>query len=217
MIPPRKPQIPTPPPPPGTAELIASYVSLLIIQYSSQPDAQATIALLCGQAVASQIISQVLNGFDPTTAVGAQLDILANYVEVSREIVGYNTTGYFSMARYNDPLANTYPGFGRYTDATVSPYIFSRYVNSPSTNYVMSDPEMMSAILYFASLESLDLTIENIDAFITQFFGTYVTWTDNGNMTMTYTHDPSDPSTLFDIVYFLGGLPRPCGVQLGVD
>lgn len=63
----------------------ADYLAnLLIIQYADKPKASATIKALA-KMFPTDIILDVINGFDLDTATGEQLDILAKYIGVSRD------------------------------------------------------------------------------------------------------------------------------------
>ena len=200
-----------------TTALLAYYASLLIIQYRSKPNAQATISLFAAQLVADQIFSQVWNAFDLTTAVGAQLDILAKYFGISRTLYGYNGGGYFSMPDYADPEAGSLPGMANYTDTAPNPNYWLQYQGSNLPAYIMTDAELSGVLQYLAAVNSADTTLAEIDALMFQFFGTYVTTVDGANMTLTYNHDHTDPSTIFAIVAFLGALPSPAGVLISVN
>lgn len=199
-------------------ELVAYYQNLLVIQYKRLPNAYATIGALAEQIVASQIFLQVLDGFDLATAVGAQLDIIASYVGAPRTIFGYNpTVPYFSFPGYSDlPDPPTAPiGFALYSDTADPPDFWLRYTTSQTT-YVLTDGQLRSLILYLIAVHKSDHTIKSIDDILVAFFGDYAVLTDNEDMTITYTHQLSDPNLLFSIVNQLNLLPRPGGVQTTV-
>lgn len=62
----------------------SKYLSnLLIIQYNGKPKAKQTIQSV-GQMFPTDLILDIVNGFDLETATGEQLDILAKYIGVSR-------------------------------------------------------------------------------------------------------------------------------------
>jgi hypothetical protein len=68
-------------------DLEAYYKNLLIKQYH-QPRAQETIGGLARSLACDLIFSQIRDGFNIDTAVGAQLDILAKYVGAIRTPTG---------------------------------------------------------------------------------------------------------------------------------
>jgi hypothetical protein len=199
-----------------TDQLVAYYVNLLIIQYKALPKAQATIAAISSTIVADQIVAQVRDGFDPATAVGAQLDILGQYVGAPREIPGFTPVNeYWALPSYNDPNTG-YSGWARYTDVVIPSNYWRSYTTTDAT-LTLTDGQMRSLILYLVALHASDHSNESIDNLFAQFFGGYATVTDNGNMTVTYTHDAThDPSILFQIVNFIGALPHPAGVAIDV-
>lgn len=197
------------------AELIAFYVNLLVIQYKTLPNATGTIQALATEVVASQIYNQVLNGFDLQTAVGKQLDILADYVGAPREIFGYSPAiPYFALYSYTTvPPVNV--GFASYTDVTDPVDNWLSYTTSQTT-YVLTDGQLRALIQYLIAVHKSDTTIASIDLILQTFFGTYATLTDNEDMTITYTHQSVDPNFLFSIVNELNALPHPAGVGITV-
>lgn len=193
-------------------ELVAFYQNLLVIQYKRLPNASGTIGALAEQVVANQIYSQVLNGFDLTTAIGAQLDILASYVGAPRTIFGYNpAVPYFELQSYLvTPVGDI--GFAQYAD-TSDPIDFWLLYSTSSTTFVLSDGQLRLLIAYLIAIHKSDYTLENLDLIIQAFFGAYCVLTDNEDMTITYTHQLSDPNILFSIINQLNLLPHPAGVE----
>lgn len=201
-----------------TDELVAYYVALIIIQYANKPRAAATVGLFARSIVADQVIQQVEDAYDLETAAGAQLDALGTYVGASRTIVGIDLgKTFFTMPTYTDPDAGTVPGFALYADGSNVPQYFAFYADGQNVAYVLTDPDFALLIAYLAKLDVLDLGLGSIDQFLFEFFGTYVTLADNGNMTITYADDPADPSNLFTIANFIGALPQPAGVEIIVS
>lgn len=200
-------------------QLIAYYVALLILQYNTKPKAQATIAALVDAEIANLVITQVADAFTVSTAVGVQLDTLAKYVGASRTIYGLNTSKTYFQFRYAaDPPP---PGEIQNGFATVAspntPWFWIQPSDIDFPIEILNDGLLRQLIEYLAAAESLDQTVEAIDQLFLEFFGQYVTWTDNMDMTMTVTHDQThDPSTLFQIVNYIRALPRPAGVALSV-
>lgn len=196
-----------------TSALIAYYVNLLAIQYKVLPNAQGTIQALATQTIADQIFLQVQNGFDISTAVGAQLDVIAQYVGAPREIFSFDPTiPYFALSDYSvTPPTNV--GFADYSDVTDPVDNWLSYTTSQTT-FVLTDGQLRLLISYLIAVHGSDTTIASIDLILQTFFGTYCTLTDNENMSITYTHLLSDPNFLFGIVNELNALPKPGGVQV---
>lgn len=59
------------------------YSNLLIMQYHDKPKAKATVEAFVN-IYPDDLVTKVINAFDIDTAVGAQLDILGEYVDVDR-------------------------------------------------------------------------------------------------------------------------------------
>lgn len=196
-----------------TAELITYYANLLIIQYKNLPNANSTIQALATEVIADQIYNQVLEGFNLQTAIGAQLEILGEYVGAPREIFAYDPTiPYFALTPYaNTPASNV--GFAQYSDITDPVDNWLSYTTAP-TIYVLTDGQLRALIQYLIAVHASDHTIASIDLILQTFFANYCTLTDNENMTITYTHDLADPNHLFSIINQLNLLPHPAGVEI---
>lgn len=203
------------------ADLVEYYENLLVIQYKTKPNAVATIGALATEVVADQIYSQVLNGFNLFAAngfpeaIGAQLDILAQYVGAPREIFGYSPAiPYFALYSYIAvPPSNV--GFASYTDVADPVDNWLSYTTSQTT-FVLTDGQLQLLIAYLIAVHKSDTTIASIDLILQTFFGSYATLTDNEDMTLTYTHQLSDPNHLFSIINQINALPHPAGVGITV-
>lgn len=69
-------------------DLVKYYANLLILQYRQKPKAYATVRETIRPIIMEQLPAAVNSAFNVGTAVGAQLDVLAKYVGVSR--TGYD-------------------------------------------------------------------------------------------------------------------------------
>jgi len=136
-------------------QLIEYYVNLLIIQYSgNQPKAQATVALLASEAMASGIFFDVMNAYNlipsvtgtwdsggswdvpgsawdgassENIAVGTQLDVLGKYVGVDRFYTGIDLVNYFGLVTYSEAglLPSSPPVFGCLTYANFNSFSYN--------------------------------------------------------------------------------------------
>lgn len=198
-----------------TEELIAFYQQLLVIQYKTLPNALGTIGALVNEVIAGQIYAQVRDGFDIQTAIGDQLNMLAEYVGAPRKIFGYDPLiPYFSLYSYiTTPPSDV--GFALYSDVTDPVDFWISYTTSETT-FVLTDGQLRSLISYLIAVHKSDTTLSDIDLILQAFFGTNATLTDNEDMTITYTHQTSDPDLLFSIVNQIKALPHPAGVSINV-
>lgn len=78
-----------------TAELIAYYVNLLIMQYKGKPKAEAHVDALVSQVVRDQLIYTIQDSFGLFDAVGKQLDVIGKYAGVQR--TSYTFTGQVTL------------------------------------------------------------------------------------------------------------------------
>lgn len=196
-------------------QLVLYYTKLLVMQYFALPNATGMISVYVNQIVASLIVMQVRTAFALGTATGKQLDCLGQIIGVQRSVPGYLPgVPEFAMPRYSDVGAGTYIGFARYAGPPPDG-AWARYTDIGSA-YIMADGIFASFIEFLVAVRASDYSLQALDAIFFSFFGTFVTITDNGDMTMTYTHQTADPGVLFGIINFLNLLPHPAGVGYNV-
>ncbi len=194
------------------AELIAYYKALLIMQFVNKTRAAATVGVFVGEGVANQIVQTVEDGFDVATAVGAQLDAIATYRGINRNIVGFDfSRAYFSMPSYGGTESGV-KGFALYGDT--DDWFFLNYQDADQIIYRMNDTELRTIIQLEAKLQASTLGYGEIEEILFEFFGSYVALTDGRNMTITYTGSSSEPDNLFKIATETKCLPAPAGVAV---
>ena len=99
--------------------LLYYYSNLLIVKYNGKPKATAFIKLLTKMILANMIIMQIRDGFDWKTAIGKQLDIIGDWVGVSRNYNANNSWNntYLSYPSYGtETTAEDDPQRGGYSD-----------------------------------------------------------------------------------------------------
>ena len=198
-------------------ELVQYYVGLLIIQYIYLNNAMSEIALLVGEFVQNEIISQFRDSLDLLEAVGNQLNILGTFRGISRNAFGLTPRNYWSLVRYSSGSPGTFFGWGTYTVPPVNDY-WLVYNDLDNLAYALTDNQMRELIQLKAEFDSWDGTLGSIDIILNDYFGTNVTLIDNENMSITYQHvatDP-DPNQLFAVAVLENILPAPAGVSYSV-
>lgn len=203
-------------------ELVATYVTLLPIMWSgpNTPNAQATIDVLATTAIADQVVGQVLDGFaltdayGQTVAVGAQLNLLGQFVGAPRSLANYFPIGsYFSFQDTSGAYDPSAGGFGDVRDAA-PPADYWISTTQITDTYVLSDDEMVQLIRYLAAVNHAEFTVGKVKEILFRFFGSYVTVAETDSMEITYTQAVDDPGTLFGIVDYLKAFPHPAGVEI---
>lgn len=196
-----------------TQDVIDYYTGLLIVQYASLGNARGTVAALMKRLIQDQIIAKVRDGFDVTTAIGAQLNILGKYRGVARVLFGAAPGSYWSLVEYTDPLPGSYFGWAEYTDAPPT-WNTEQYADLNSVAYSLSDFQLRTLIELAAQIHGSPLNLGTIDKILFSFFGTNVNLVDNLDMTIVYNHltaDP-DPNKIWALAVIAGLIPHPAGV-----
>lgn len=196
-----------------TEELIAYGQELLIFQYVTLPKARGHVAALIRAAISDMIIQSVRDGFNVNTAVGKQLDALADLVGAQRRIGGFNPgKSFFAFPSYSTPSPGNYGGFASYADTSPTAIYWERYSDAVNA-YVLSDGQLRSFIRFMAYVNGSDFSPKSLDRLCYDFFGVYVLFLDSGASTITYQHSTSDPNVFFDMLVYLNLLPHPAGVE----
>lgn len=208
-----------------TEELIDYYVSLLIIQFATQPKAKATIAAFCDQVIQDQIVDKVGAAFNfavspigPSldSAAGVQLEAVASYRGAQRVYFGLAPNTFFQMPDASDTIP--VDGFDGFMDAPDSPsditWLFATAEDTQRPIYALTDDQLYRLTQFRAQTQSSFLSLSDIDDIMETFFGDNATIIDNLNMTILYIDLNSDPDTLFTVVALSNSLPKPAGVRL---
>jgi len=210
------------------AELVQTYVALLIIEYSdpnNTPNAIATITMLANEAIANQIVGQVYSGFSLTgaygqpVAQGVQLNILGQFVGAMRFLPTYNPS--ILLFGMQDTTGSYNPDAGGYDDsssATPPTDYWDSTTQTFGSGYTLSDAQMIQLIQFLAEVNNAYLSLQVIDEILFDYFGPYVTVAEGApnSLVLTYTQSASDPGTLFGIVNYLDAFPHPAGVAVDV-
>lgn len=196
------------------SDLVNYYVGLLIMQFFGLPKASGMIAAFVGPAVSDLIVLQVRAGFNLATATGRQLDALGQIVGLRRSAPGFaSTEAFFKLEPYVQ-WGSGGIGFSRYPEGP-TPGLWWRYADVPDS-FIMSDALFAQLIRFVVAVRASDYSLDALDAIFFAFFDDNVQISDNGDMTMTYNHDSTDPGVLFPLIAYLKLLPHPAGVAYTV-
>lgn len=208
----------TSPTPASLAAAVRRYVALLAYQYADQPNAQAQVALWCGQALLQLLPWALQNCYAFGVAAGQQLDYIGEYVGLTRAYAssGVDFFGFWdSTWSLTSPPVTPAPGMQDSTNFTVnnpSPYLDSRTPAMPSS--AMTDLQFQFALQLQIILNSSNGSMAEIQAFLNEFFPNQISVQDGHNMTITYNVPSSLPIPLTVLEALL---PAPMGVAITVN
>lgn len=190
------------------------YVNLLIIQYHNKPKARATIRLFINLVWANMIILQLRDAFDWRTAIGKQLDIVADWVGIDRFYNGQLIflRPWFALIDWDSTPDNLQGGFSEFdTFETIEGGILDYDELKPSQNEFSDDSFRLMIGLKIIK-NSINFTAKNIDDAIWDYFegDVYTVW--NGKK-LEYWYQP-DLSIVMQVAQLKEVLPRPSGVQV---
>jgi Protein of unknown function (DUF2612) len=200
----------------STADLISYYQELLIMQYFQKRKAAGMVGAMVGEIIADSLAFSVQDGFNLDTAIGAQLDKLGAYRNVSRIYHGLNISKtYMSMPSQSDSFTGL-KGFADDSLGSTVSWYFLRVQDVLGGVSSLSDSDFRQLIKFVASYSAQNISIGVLDQILFSMFGSYVTVTDNGNMTLTYNDSPSDPNKTFYAANKELLVPHPAGVSYSV-
>lgn len=193
-------------------ELVQYYQDLLIIQYSNKENAGQMVSLFVSAAMLYEVICNIRKGFDPNTAKGEQLDIIAKYVGATRIVNGIDFfRNYFGFAPYGSVAPFTFYGFIAYGDIP-GDVQFRSYAESGQSLFTLTDDELRTIIKLAIIRNNSLATVKLIDDFLFETFGADVYMNEVSNMNIAYYVTESGQQRLFQIARALNILPVPAGV-----
>lgn len=133
------------------------YSNLLILQYHNKPKAKATIEATTS-LLPDGLIQDVINGFDINTAVGDQLDLLGEYIGLSRDYIKDSSVVLLGDDSYRTllklkALCNT----SDFSHKSIDESLYEIFGNS-----VRMDSTGNMDIRYFVKMEGSDLVTAGI-------------------------------------------------------
>lgn len=192
------------------------YSNTLIIQYNSKPKAKATIEMLVQLVYMNAILMQIRDAFDWKTAVGKQLDIIGQWVGVSRIYQQNNISGktYLSYPGWDNETDTLQHGYSDYTtfDSNTGNDLTYKELNTLEAN--LNDNDYRTVIGLKIIKNNINHTAKNIDDAIWEYFNgqVYTTWTD---YEITY-HYPAELTTIIEVCNAKNVLLAPIGVNINL-
>ena len=190
------------------------YINLLIIQYHNKPKARATVELIVNLVWANMVILQLRDAFDWRTAEGKQLDIIADWVGLTRFYSGQlmSNRPWLSHIDWDSMPDSLQGGFSTFdTFEEIEGGILDYDEIGPRPNQ-LSDVSFRVLIGLKIIKNSINQTAKNIDDAIWDYFEgeVYTQW---AGRTLTYFYKESIREVI-EVAFLKNVLPRPTGVQI---
>ncbi len=197
-----------------TTTLVQYYQDTLLYQWVNAPKARGMIGALVPCAVCDLLIHDVRDAFDLETAVGPQLDVVGEYLGLSRTVYGTVDRPYFQLDDYTTGPDLTLIGMTDYTDATVNASSATyRYGFAFEAAYVLEDEEYRTMLRFKRALNSSDMTLYSIQNALWETFGAAILAFDFTDMAMGY-YVATASSRYAEIAIGMDLIPKPMGVGL---
>lgn len=149
------------------------YSNLLIVQYNGKKRAKATIELFITLLYADMSIMQVRDAFNLESAIGAQLDIIGEWVGIDRFYEGqlFDFHPWFSLIDWNDPNPDSLQGgFSTFETFDELEGGFLDYQNINPTQNKLPDETFRTLIKLKIIKNNIDHTAKSIDDAIYEVF-----------------------------------------------
>lgn len=195
------------------------YSNLLIVQYHDKPKAIQTIEMLVDLIYINLMLKQIEYAFDWKTAVGTQLDIIGEWVGVSRSynvpimanktLLAYPET---DKLLPTDITTNNQHGYSDYSTFGDNDGGMLRYEDVQGLDNELNDENYRIVIGLKIIYNSINHVAGEIDKAIWEYFeeNVYTTWSAH-TLIYNYTSDLSD---IINICYYKNVLPAPIGVEI---
>lgn len=194
--------------------LVEFYQNLLLAQYQEGPKALATIEALVNCAICDLVLREAEDAFNLDTAIGAQLDVLGDYIGFSRRVGVAPDLEYFNMTDYDNP-SETVVGMTDYGDTTANPTsTFYRYAMAGQGTADLSDEDYRLVLRWKVLYNGLGGSLYAIAEALYDVFGDEVICFDHKNMSLSYAVKVASKKAA-KILAQQSVLPKPMGVQLG--
>ena len=218
-----------------TKQMQSYYSNLLIMQYNGKPKAKATIELITRLIYSNMALLQIRDAFDWRTAIGAQLDIIGQWVGVDRTYTKNNswTKTYLSYPSYgtetdaeDDPQRGGYSNYSTFNDDNGG---VLTYKDLQADSQMLDDEAFRTVIGLKIIKNNIIHNAGNIDRAITLYFEeringevvynsqgyidnplVYTTWQPHE---ITY-HYPSNLSDIINVCYYKNVLLAPTGISI---
>jgi len=194
-------------------DTIKYYTDLLLYQYINSTKARSTISLLASQALVDLLPIEMNLKFDIETAIGDQLDILGEYIGLSRYINADVIRDYFIFANQIS-LPSSYIGMTDYLDPIINiNSSFYSYKIQKMSIYTLIDDEYRILLKLKLLMNVSTNSLSDIDNKLYSIFSNDVYTIDLKNMTMVYVVNEIW-SRIINIAFDNNILPKPMGVAL---
>lgn len=192
---------------------IEYYKDLLLYQYINQPNARATIGLLCSQALVDLLPIEMNKAFNIDTAVGPQLDILGEYIGFNRNINTPITRDYFTLDDYITPVTTPY-GLTSYLDPTLNANVsMYEYISNVYSLITLTDSEYRILLKLKILLNISQNCLDGVNDLLSEVFSGDVIVLDQLDMSISY-FVKVEISRILAIAAAQNLLPKPMGVLI---
>lgn len=196
------------------------YQNLLIIQYNGKPKASATVKLYVDLLLMNVLLLQIRDAFDWKTSIGAQLDIIGQWVGIDRFYEGqlFDFHSWFSLIDWNDPNPDSLQGgFSTFETFDTLNGGFLDYQNINPTQNKLQDEQFSQLIGLKIIKNNIDHKCKTIDDAIWDYFNgqVYTVW-DLENRTLIYYYQ-SEYNNLLEVAMRKNLLPCPPTVKIQLE
>jgi hypothetical protein len=188
----------------------APYAALITSEHNQKPKFMAMVQAVTGSiGDVNAGIQAIQPAFDLDNAVGAQQDVIGEWVGQSRVIPGVLTIGFFGFL--DDASASP---FGELADPSIGGRFYELGESFESTT-VLGDADYLTVLKAKIVRNQSDGTLADLEAALQFIFGAACQVTDNGTLSLAiHISTPLTP-TQKALLLGLDILPRPAGVAIG--
>jgi len=185
------------------------YTTLITSEYQNSPDFVALVGALTNSGINAEVVDAIPAAFDLDSAVGVQLDVIGQWVGVSRVVNQVLLVGYFGFADDQAALP-----FGELGVPNVGGRFYELGEDFAGTT-VLADIEYRTVLRAKIIKNRYDGGQFELEQAMADLFGMSATITDNGTLNLTINVGGPVSQTDQALVATYDLLPRPGGVAIG--
>ncbi len=203
-------------------KLIQYYKNLLILQYKDKPSAVKHVEHLLSVSAIFELLTSVEQGYNLDAqlgklAKGQQLDVLADYVGISRQVRELISPKSFGTINYNE-----HDSSNRITTYVTSSIQYGVLAQGQIWTYLsslqyklalLSDTQVLKMVQMKGFLNTSNLSLADIDYFFYTFFDNHIEVKQSALMELEYLSNPYEKK-LLALARQQGAIPKPAGVRI---
>lgn len=191
--------------------LLDYYTKLLIVQYNQKPKAKATMQAILKTLALIEVLEGMETAFNIDTAKGHQLDVIARYYNLNRNIRGVTfIDDFFGYKKYST-TSSIFKGYRKYGES-IPVAKFAKYGDNQNVFYSLPDEQLRKFIYLAIEKTKNKATLPDLANSLRGIYGDDFQIIENA-LQLDYKFKAKD-KVLTQLADFSGLIPKPAGIKV---